>query len=192
MNYCQRFFGHLKTILKHKFWVAYYCFHAGIPWQGIVHDMSKFSPTEFFEGVKYYTGTVSPIITCKKLHGHSMAWFHHRGRNYHHYEMWQDNFDNGGQPVEVPYKYAVEMVCDYLAAGKAYHGKDFTFADEYEWWKVKRSKPIAMHRKTMLFIDMVLWKLREENSLDPLRPERLKAVYSIAHTTPIKEVTFGE
>lgn len=180
MSFPRRFFGFLKTVLVHKFWVAYYCFHAGIYWQGIVHDLSKFSPTEFFESVKYYNGKVSPIINCKQVNGVSMAWFHHRGRNYHHYEMWQDNFDNGGKAVEMPYKYALEMVCDYLAAGQVYQGKDFTYAGEYEWWKVKRSRPIAMHPNTILFVDMVLWKIKNENSLDPLSRTRTLAMYRLS------------
>lgn len=53
---------------------------------------------------------------------------HHKGRNKHHYEYWQDNFDNGGNPIEMPMKYKKEMLCDYLGAGRAYHGKSFDFA----------------------------------------------------------------
>lgn len=58
--------SHFKTILTHKCYVFLNCQKAGLFWQGIKHDMSKFSPTEFFESVKYYTGTDSPINKCKK------------------------------------------------------------------------------------------------------------------------------
>lgn len=59
--------GHLKTILLHKFWVFVYCCKLGIPWQGITHDMSKFSWTEFSESVRYYQGgKESPIPSIKK------------------------------------------------------------------------------------------------------------------------------
>ena len=147
---------HLKTILKHKFWVAKYCFKAGIPIQGIFHDLSKFSPIEFFESVKYYQGNRSPIDACKEDKGYSMAWMHHKGRNPHHYEYWQDNFDKGGQALIMPYKYAVEMFCDYLGAGRAYSGKNFTYKGEKEWWKNKISNPIAMHPAIQNFISMCL------------------------------------
>lgn len=50
------FYNHFKKVCKHKYWVGYYCFKAGIPWRGIKHDMSKFSPIEFLESVKYYQG----------------------------------------------------------------------------------------------------------------------------------------
>jgi hypothetical protein len=155
--------GHLKTVLKHKWWVFYYCCRFGIPWRGIKHDLSKFSPTEFFESVKYYTGTRSPIDACKEDRGYSKAWLHHKGRNKHHYEYWQDNFDNGGQPLIMPYKESLEMLCDYLGAGRAYSGKDFTFEGELKWWRAKTSKSIAMHWLNQCFIDdMLLFFVREE------------------------------
>lgn len=80
---------HFKTICIHKFYVAKYCFKAGLFTQGILHDLSKFSPTEFIESVKYYQKSGSPINACKKEKGVSMAWLHHKGVNKHHYEHWQ-------------------------------------------------------------------------------------------------------
>lgn len=64
--YIVNIFKHLKKICTHKYWVFYYCLKAGIPIQGLLHDMSKFSPVEFFESVKYYQGNSSPIEACKK------------------------------------------------------------------------------------------------------------------------------
>lgn len=146
-----KFFGHLKTVLIHKYWVCYYCFQAGIPWQGITHDLSKFSPVEFFEGVKYYTGTHSPIDECKKKKGYSLAWQHHKGRNKHHYEYWVDNFDKGGEIISMPKKYLIEMLCDYLGAGRAYNGKNFSFKKELEWWNsVKNKRRIHSNNKRFL------------------------------------------
>lgn len=155
-----KFFLHLKTVLKHKFWVGYYCFKAGLYWQGITHDLSKFSPIEFFESVKYYQGNRSPIDACKEVNGYSKAWLHHKGRNKHHYEYWQDNFDNGGVPLKMPFKYALEMICDYLGAGRAYGGKKFTLKSEYEWWLNKKSKPLAIHPDTLKFIDLMMVELK--------------------------------
>ncbi len=145
---------HFKKICVHKYWVFHYCRLMGIPLQGLLHDLSKFSPVEFWESVRWYQGTFSPIDACKKANGVSMAWMHHKGRNPHHYEYWQDNFDMGGNPVEMPFKYKVEMLCDFLGAGHAYYGKAFTYEKELEWWKIKKSKPLAMHPNDMQFIDM--------------------------------------
>lgn len=162
MNFYQKFFGHLKTVLKHKYWVWYYMNKCGRGWQGLCHDMSKFSPTEFWESVKYYSGTSSPIDACKKDKGISMAWMHHKGLNPHHYEYWQDNFDYGGEAKEMPWKYKVEMICDYLAAGRAYMGKSFTYQAEYNWWLKKLELPRAQHQNDKNFITKILGQLAYE------------------------------
>ena len=165
MNFFKRFFGHLKTIIKHKFWVWYYMWKCGRGWQGLWHDMSKFSPVEFWEGVKYYSGTRSPIDACKEENGVSMAWMHHKGRNPHHYEYWQDNFDKGGHPVEMPWKYKVEMLCDYLGAARAYMGKSFTYKAEYEWWKKKLELSRAQHQNDKDFVSCILAQLAYEEEM---------------------------
>lgn len=157
-------FRHFAKICKHKWWVFYYCCKAGIPWRGIKHDMSKFSPVEFWESVRYYQGDRSPIDACKEDKGYSKAWLHHKGRNSHHYEYWQDNFDNGGQPLQMPYKDVIEMLCDYLGAGRAYMGKDFTYQKEYEWWINKSSKPLAMHEHTRTFIQQILCEMAHDET----------------------------
>ena len=159
MNFLEKTCKHFGTICKHKWWVFYYCCKAGIPWRGIKHDLSKFSPTEFWESVKYYQGTRSPIDACKEANGVSKAWLHHKGRNRHHYEYWMDNFDKGGTPIKMPYKDAVEMLCDYLGAGRAYMGKNFSYEAEYQWWLKKCTNPLAMNPHTKMFITRVLSSL---------------------------------
>ena len=129
------FWKHWNKIRTHRKWVRHYCWGMGLYWQGLTHDLSKYSPTEFMESVRFYQGTSSPIDAAKRAKGYSDAWFHHKGRNKHHYEYWMDNFDLGGENIVMPYKYFAEMVCDYLAAGRAYMGKNFSYTAEYEWWQ---------------------------------------------------------
>ena len=150
---------HFKKICIHKYWVAHYCFKCGLYWRGIKHDMSKFSPVEFWESVKYYQGNRSPIDAAKEDKGWSAAWMHHKGRNTHHYEYWQDNFDNGGNPLIMPFEDNCEMLCDYLAAGRAYMGENFSYTAEWQWWAAKNNKPLAMHPVNNAFISRVLHKL---------------------------------
>lgn len=166
--------GHLKTIHIHRKWVRYYCFKAGLYKQGLSHDLSKYSPTEFWESVKYYSGTSSPIDECKKDKGYSDAWLHHRGRNKHHYEYWQDNFDYGGEALPMPYKYALELVCDYLAAGVTYMKENFTYEAEYEWWRRRIEKPIAMHPATQYFVTEMLKELAFYESITPITGSHLR------------------
>lgn len=154
-------FKHFSKICQHKKWVFHYCYRAGITWRGIKHDLSKFSPTEFWESVKYYQGTSSPIDAAKKAQGWSKAWMHHKGRNTHHYEYWVDNHDNGGKPLIMPFKDTLELLCDYLGAGRAYMGKNFSYTAEHKWWLNKAEKPLAMHPVIKWFITVTLADLAE-------------------------------
>ena len=61
---------HFKKICVHKHYVRKYCWKVGLYWRGITHDLSKFSPVEFWESVRYYQGNSSPIDACKKDKGY--------------------------------------------------------------------------------------------------------------------------
>ena len=122
--YINDFFKHLHRINKHRWLVFKLALKAGIPFRGMAHDLSKYSPVEFFEGVKYYNENKSPISKCKKENGYSKAWLHHKGRNKHHFEYWYDFNTEIKAPI-MPYKYTLEMICDTLAASMVYNGKDW-------------------------------------------------------------------
>lgn len=82
---------HLKTINHHKWLVMKHCFAIGLYWQGLTHDLSKYTPTEFIPGAKYYQGGKrSPNNAEREDRGYSQAWLHHKGRNKHHMEYWID------------------------------------------------------------------------------------------------------
>lgn len=81
---------HFCTINHHKHLVMKGCFAVGLYKQGLLHDLSKYTPTEFLVGCKYYQGTMSPNNAERKDKGYSSAWLHHKGRNKHHMEYWID------------------------------------------------------------------------------------------------------
>ena len=142
------YFKLLKRIITHKFWVAYYCFQVGLYWQGLVHDFSKFSRTEFLRSVEYWSDEISSLANEKKINGYSETFLHHRGRNPHHYEYWIHSLDDGGIPAEMPRKYAIELACDYLAACKTYGGNP---RDEINWW-TKYSPKMKIHESTKSYV----------------------------------------
>ena len=119
---------HFKTICRHKYYVYQECRACGITWQGIIHDLSKFSATEFIPSAKYFQGDRSPIEAEKEACGYSFAWLHHKGCNPHHWEFWTDfaEADGGVITNKIPYQYVVEMVCDWIGAGKAYQKEAWT------------------------------------------------------------------
>ncbi|MDO4473909.1 MAG: DUF5662 family protein [Eubacteriales bacterium] len=116
--------GHFRTINHHKLLVMKGCFKVGLYRQGIMHDMSKYMPSEFLVGCKYFQGTRSPNNAEREATGVSSAWLHHKGRNKHHYEYWIDyslNRDEGFVGVKMPEKYIVEMFIDRISASKTYN-----------------------------------------------------------------------
>lgn len=136
MNFFKRFFGHLRTVHRHRAMVRKLCFKCGLYWQGLTHDLSKYSPTEFLNGVKFYTGTKSPHIGEREKYGYSKAWIHHHNKNKHHAEYWQD-IDKDGKttPVRIPNKYFIEMLCDRVAASMVYLGDKFTKSSPLDYYR---------------------------------------------------------
>ena len=117
-----KYLKHFKTVCRHKWFVLQECAACGIFWQGVVHDLSKFSPQEFFSSARYFQGNRSPIEAEKEATDYSAAWLHHKGHNKHHWEYWTDFSDDGSIIVnKIPWKYVVEMICDWIGAGKAYN-----------------------------------------------------------------------
>lgn len=148
----KKYWKHLKTICKHKAVVFHECWKCGIIWQGITHDLSKFGFTEFVSSAKHFQGDRSPIDAEKEAIGYSRAWLHHKGHNKHHWEYWTD-FDNRGYVIcsKVPYKYVVEMICDWIGAGKTYSKGKWTQQEPLTYFnKVKDSR--RFHPDTLKLI----------------------------------------
>ncbi len=116
---------HFKTITKHKILVSKLCFRIGLYKQGICHDLSKYTPTEFITGIYYYQGNKSPNSAERDKKGYSEAWLHHKGRNKHHWEYWVDFTRSGLKPAKMPIKYVLEMFCDRVAASMTYQGDKY-------------------------------------------------------------------
>lgn len=167
---------HFKLITKHKWEVFKLCIKAGIPFRGFMHDLSKYSPTEFIESAKFYVGDHSPITEAKKANGYSKAWLHHKGRNKHHYEYWYDAKAPDKTPV-IPYKYAVEMVCDTLAAGKIYLGKNWNNNSQLAYWL--RTKDLEyINLKTADFLEAVYTEVSKNGIDKTINKANLKKLYN--------------
>lgn len=158
-----RFFGHLRTVLHHRRLVRQGCFRVGLYWQGLTHDLSKFSPAEFRTGVQYYQGVRSPNAAEREALGYSAAWMHHKGRNRHHFEYWTDLSleTRTYMPVEMPRRYLVEMVMDRIAACKTYQGAAYTDASPLEYFERAREAR-ELHPKTTAQLVFLLRMLRDE------------------------------
>lgn len=164
-NFFARFFGHLKTVTKHRRLVRKHCFRLGLYRQGLMHDLSKFSFIEFWTGVKYYQGDKSPNFAERKANnGYSYAWLHHKGRNKHHLEYWIDYDLSDGATMmglEMPPNYLAEMFCDRLAASKTYRGDKYKDSDSYEYLMLVKDHYI-IHPKTLAELEKMMTILKDE------------------------------
>jgi len=159
----EKFIGHLNTINRHKAIVMKYCFKAGLYRQGLLHDLSKYTPSEFITGILFFQGDKSPNTAERAKYGYSKAWLHHKGRNKHHIEYWIDYGQTGDKTmtgIEMPVNYVVEMFCDRIAACKVYNGESYTDADPYNYYK--KSRPHYMiHPETDKLLKRLLIILKD-------------------------------
>ncbi len=180
-----KYWQHFKTITKHRHKVMKLCFKIGLYKQGLLHDLSKYSSIEFFTSAKYYQGTSSPIDAEKKDKGYSFAWLHHRGHNPHHWEYWVDNFEpkpiqttgefipsipskyskrqtihytkyiSIPEPIEIPYNYLIEMICNMIAAGQTYLGDKWNKESPLEFYN-KNKERMLLHDETRKQLEFLL------------------------------------
>ena len=155
-------FQHFRTITRHRHLVMRGCFAVGLYRQGLCHDLSKFSPTEFIAGAKYYQGNRSPNAAQRDAIGWSEACMHHKGRNRHHFEYWTDlKKGEGYRPVPMPVKYAVESVMDHIAASKVYKGENYYPGCELDYMK-RANEADLMHPDTLALITELLTVLKDQ------------------------------
>lgn len=168
------------VITKHRHQVIRHCAKCGILWQGLRHDLSKYTPTEFFQGAKYFIGSRSPNEGERAAKGFSAAWMHHQGRNKHHFEYWKDYTPETRRllPVKMPYRYVVEMFCDRIAASKIYQGSQYADSHPLEYFM--RSKATrAIHPETSDELEFLLYELAnhgEKHTFDIVK-QRIKDKY---------------
>lgn len=159
-----KFFKHLRTVNRHKLAVMKHCFRAGLYKQGLLHDLSKYSYTEFSIGVKYYQGNRSPNDAEREDKGYTSAWLHHKGRNKHHLEYWLDyskNKDGSIVGMPMPDKYIAEMVCDRVAACKIYNKEKYNNKQPWEYYNRGNAK-FLLHPETREKLEKFLFMISEK------------------------------
>ncbi len=162
---------HFRTITKHKLLVMHYCFRVGLYRQGLLHDLSKYSWTEFRVGCKYYQGDRSPNNAEREDLGLSYAWLHHKGRNKHHYEYWIDYDFTGGNVLggmKMPRRYVAEMIMDRISACRVYAKDTYTDASPLTYYLKGKDRLWFVHdvtKQQMEFLLRMLAQYGEEKTL---------------------------
>jgi hypothetical protein len=161
------FMNHLRTVVRHKELVMIGCFRVGLYRQGLLHDLSKFAPTEFLVGARYFQGHRSPNNAEREDIGYSSSWLHHKGRNRHHFEYWVDYNLRGKDgesplvPVKMPGRFVVEMLMDRIAASKVYLGDAYTDKSPLGYFDGGRARKF-MHPETAALLEKLLRMLAEK------------------------------
>lgn len=157
------FRGHLRTVRQHRRQVFIHCVKAGIPVRGLLHDLSKYSPTEFIPGVLYYQGNRSPNEQERETSGYSKAWMHHKGRNRHHFEYWTDysTVTKKMEPVPMPDIFIFEMFCDRVAASKIYNKEKYNNDMPLDYFHRAKPKRIIAD-ETARKLEFLLTMLRDK------------------------------
>lgn len=183
---------HFVTITHHRHLVRKGCFRVGLYWQGLTHDLSKYSPTEFRNGARYYQGTRSPNAAEREDKGYSEAWMHHKGRNRHHWEYWTDmsRATLRYESVPMPRKYLVEMVMDRRAACMTYQKETYRDDSALRYFEKSREREL-MHPETHRQLHYLLTMLAQQGEEETFRYIRQKVLKNAPFPWEVKEVSHG-
>lgn len=151
-----KYLRNLRYLIKHKWYVFLECLKYKLIWQGLIHDWSKFRFSEFipyanhFYGgrEKYHPGGYyKPFDTGDEAF--DLAWLLHQHLNPHHWQYWILNEDEGNMKVmEMPLRYAKEMLCDWRGAGRAQG-----YGDNTKEWYIKHKDIMQLHSNTRKWIE---------------------------------------
>lgn len=173
-------YKHFLTVIKHKHYVFKYAKKLHIPWIGFLHDLSKFSFTEFYRSAKYFAGDKTPVYNERKdNNGISEITLHHAKRNKHHWHYYVDYLKEGMIIAPINYKHSLEYVCDIMAASKVYN-KQLDFDEVYQYFE-SHSKTYFMHPLNKEFI---LWCVYE---IKCFGFKKMKKKYTKAKYNQIKQ-----
>ena len=155
----KHYLRYFQYVVRHKWYVFLECYKLGVPWLGLIHDWSKFTPTEFGP---YARSFYNPDGSLRKVWDESgyydpvrisaefgVAWLHHQKANKHHWQYWVLIEDEGGDKIlSMPSRYRKEMLADWHGAGRAITGKK----DTVNWYK-KNKRKIQLHPNTQAWIE---------------------------------------
>ena len=158
----KKYIQYLQYLFRHKFWVAIYSWQLGNIFLGLLHDNSKFLPSELIPYTNYFYGGKHDIKRGRDKTGYykptdtgdaafDYAWFLHQKRNKHHWQYWVFPQDDGGfKTVDIPLRYRKEMLADWKGAGKALGTPDT------KAWYLAHKEIIIFHPNTRKWIEQEL------------------------------------
>ncbi len=153
----RRYLSCLKYTLRHKWYVFLVGRKLGVSlWQRLVHDLSKFLPSEFFAYAECFHNE-NGSRRYLETEAFNIAWNKHQKCNKHHHQYWTLIKDESDiVSLEMPEKYAREMVADWVGAGKAIYGKN-----EVKSWYYRNKNKVRLHDKTRELVERLVEEANE-------------------------------
>lgn len=153
--------AYLSYVLRHKWYVIKAAKKVDLPlWRAILHDWTKFLPSEWFPYVKNFyrsDGSRRPkseVTTWIKV-PFDESWNAHQKRNKHHWQYWILTQDSGEtEYMPIPHMYIREMVADWVGAGLAISGKGNASA-----WYIKNKDKIELNSNSRAAVEALLFPL---------------------------------
>lgn len=118
------------------------------------HDGSKWFPEEYDAYDAYFYGGNK---SHKVVSDFNYAWLHHIHSNPHHWQYWILQHDDEPEEIlEMPKKYAVEMIADWWS----FSFKSGNLRDIFDWYE--KHKEMKLHPKTRKFVEDILERIKKE------------------------------
>jgi len=156
----KKYFQYAWYLIKHKWYVGLECWREGLYQRAFTHDLSKLLLSEWFSYMNYFYGKTPSYYSDFHIPGRNLAfdtaWLKHIHRNDHHWQYWILRQDDGEKiSLPMPNKCRIEMVCDWIGAGKA-QGHLSKNGDRYgevrEWYR-KNSNKMQLNSGTRKWVE---------------------------------------
>jgi hypothetical protein len=156
---------YLRYVLRHKWYVFVAACRLGVPWLGLLHDLSKFTPQEWVPYARHFFGPQRrPEGGTNAAHdqdgydaasiqaAYDRAWLVHIHRNAHHWQHWVLLREGGvATALPMPDRYRREMLADWIGAGRAQGSK----SGARDWYVANRGK-MQLHDETRAWVERQL------------------------------------
>lgn len=116
-----------------------------------MHDYSKDSNEEYYAYDDYFYGERRTKEVTEEFNN---AWLHHIHHNKHHWQYWvliNDDKELGSTPLRIPYRYVIEMICDWWS----FSWSKNDLYSIFDWYSEHKDY-IMLHKDTRELVEDIL------------------------------------
>lgn len=120
------------------------------------HDDSKYDEDEYDAYDAYFYGGNRSFEVVNKF---NIAWLKHIHKNPHHWQHWVliEDENSTSKPLEMPYNYIIEMICDWWA----FSFKSGNLSEIFDWYAEHKDKMI-LASSTRNVVEVILEIIKQK------------------------------